>query len=135
MTGYIRLCLAKYVGGVEAKEINIVQQNVCNDYEKWTVNCKGIKLMNRLWVLFFCISINFRIDTISKCHFEFIMIFHNFDRLWGLVVRVPGCESRGPGFDSLRYQIFRVAAGLERGPLGLMRINEELLEIKVAAPV
>jgi hypothetical protein len=24
---------------------------------------------------------------------------------------------RGPGFDSRRYQIFRVAVGLERGPL------------------
>jgi hypothetical protein len=31
--------------------------------------------------------------------------------------------------------IFRVALGLERGPLRLVRINEELLERKVAAPV
>jgi hypothetical protein len=28
------------------------------------------------------------------------------DRLCGLVVRVPGCRSRGPGFDSRHYQIF-----------------------------
>jgi hypothetical protein len=28
------------------------------------------------------------------------------DRLCGLVVRVPGYRSRGPGFDSQRYQIF-----------------------------
>jgi hypothetical protein len=27
-------------------------------------------------------------------------------RLCGLVVRVPGYRSRGPGFDSQRYQIF-----------------------------
>jgi hypothetical protein len=44
------------------------------------------------------------------------------------------CE-RGPGFDSRLYQIFWVAASLERGPLSLVRINEELLERKVAAPV
>jgi hypothetical protein len=28
------------------------------------------------------------------------------DRLCGLVVRVPGYRSRGPGSDSRRYQIF-----------------------------
>jgi hypothetical protein len=33
------------------------------------------------------------------------------------------------------YQIFGVAVGLERGPLSLVRINEELLERKAAAPV
>jgi hypothetical protein len=51
------------------------------------------------------------------------------------VVRVPGCTPRGPGFDSQRYQIFRIAVGLEQGPLSLVRINEELLERKLAAPV
>jgi hypothetical protein len=58
--------------------------------------------------------------------------------LWkycGLVVRVPGYRSRGPGFDSRRYQIFKEVMGLERGPPGLVRIIEELLERKVAAPV
>jgi hypothetical protein len=44
----------------------------------------------------------------------------------GLVARVPGCSPRGPGFDSWRYQFFRVVVGLEQGPLNLMRPNEEL---------
>jgi hypothetical protein len=32
--------------------------------------------------------------------------FIPWNRLCGLVVRVPGYTSRGPGFDSRRYQIF-----------------------------
>jgi hypothetical protein len=48
------------------------------------------------------------------------------DRLCGLVVRVPGCRHRGTGFDFRRYQSFCVAVGLERGPLSLVSINEEL---------
>jgi hypothetical protein len=57
------------------------------------------------------------------------------DHLYGLVVRVPVYRSRGPGFDSQRYRIFREIVGLERGPLSLVRITEELLQRKVAAPV
>jgi hypothetical protein len=52
------------------------------------------------------------------------------DRLCGLVVRVPGYRSRDPGFDSQRYQILWKVVGLERGPLSLVRIIEELLERK-----
>jgi hypothetical protein len=44
------------------------------------------------------------------------------------VVRVPGYRSRVPGFDSRSYQIFLEVVGLERGPLSLVRIIEELLE-------
>jgi hypothetical protein len=51
-------------------------------------------------------------------------------RLCGLVVTVSECRLRGPGFDFQRYQIFSVTVGLERGPLSLMSINEELLERK-----
>jgi hypothetical protein len=54
----------------------------------------------------------------------------SIDRLCGLVVRVPGYRSRGPGFDSRRYQIFREVVGLERVPLSLVRIIEELLQWK-----
>jgi hypothetical protein len=56
------------------------------------------------------------------------------DCLCGVMVRVPGSGSRGPGFNSRRYQIFCKIVGLERGPLSLVRIVEELLERKVAAP-
>jgi hypothetical protein len=55
------------------------------------------------------------------------------DRLCGLVVRVPGYRSRGPGFESRRYQISWEVVVLERGPLSLVRITEELLERNVAA--
>jgi hypothetical protein len=58
-----------------------------------------------------------------------------WDRLCGLDVRVPGYRSRGLGFDSWRYQIFLEVVGLERGPLSLVRIIEELLERKVATQV
>jgi hypothetical protein len=33
-------------------------------------------------------------------------LFHNVDRLCGLVVRHPNCKPRRPGFDSWRCQIF-----------------------------
>jgi hypothetical protein len=54
----------------------------------------------------------------------------NKDRLCGLLVRVPGCRPRSPGFDSRRYQIFLAAVGLERGPRSFVNINEELHERK-----
>jgi hypothetical protein len=41
----------------------------------------------------------------------------------------------GRGFDVRRYQIVCVAVGVERGPLSLVRINEELFQREVAAPV
>jgi hypothetical protein len=47
------------------------------------------------------------------------------DRLCCLVVRVPGYWSRGPGFDSRRYQIFWEAVGL--GPLSLVSAIEQQL--------
>jgi hypothetical protein len=58
------------------------------------------------------------------------LVFLFAERLCGLVVRVPGYRSRGPGFDFRRYQIFWEVVSLERGPLSLMRIIEELLDWK-----
>jgi hypothetical protein len=46
------------------------------------------------------------------------------------MVTVPVYRSRNPGFDSRRYQIFWEVVGLERGPVSLVRITEELLEWK-----
>jgi hypothetical protein len=52
--------------------------------------------------------------------------FSLVDRLCGLVVRVPGYRSRGPGFGSRSYQIFWEVVDLVRGPLSIVRIIEEL---------
>jgi hypothetical protein len=47
---------------------------------------------------------------------------------------VPGYRSRGPGFDSRRYQIFWGVVGLKRGPLSLVSTTKELLEWKSSGP-
>jgi hypothetical protein len=57
-----------------------------------------------------------------------IFLYTDCDRLCGLVIRVPDYRPRDPGFDFRRYQIFWEVVGLERGPLSLLRIIEELLE-------
>jgi hypothetical protein len=56
------------------------------------------------------------------------------DRLCGLVVRVFGYRSGGPGSIPGTTRKKKVV-GLEQGPLSLMSITEELLDRKVAAPV
>jgi hypothetical protein len=48
------------------------------------------------------------------------------------MLRASGYRSRGPWFDSRRHQIFLEVAGLERGPLSFISINEELLEWKIS---
>jgi hypothetical protein len=67
--------------------------------------------------------------------FDFCVNRGKMDRLCGLVIRVPGYSSTDPGFHSRRYQTFWEVVRLERGPLSLVSIIEELLERKVAAPV
>jgi hypothetical protein len=56
---------------------------------------------------------------------EFLL---SVDRLCGLVARVSGYMPRCPGFDSQRHQILGEVLILERSPLSLVRIIEELLE-------
>jgi hypothetical protein len=55
------------------------------------------------------------------------------DRLCGLVVRVLGYRSGGPG--SIPGTTRKKVVGLERGPLSLVSTTKELLDRKVAAPV
>jgi hypothetical protein len=55
------------------------------------------------------------------------------DRLCGLVVRVLGYRSGGPG--SIPVTTRKKVVGVDRGPLSLVSTNEELLDRKVAAPV
>jgi hypothetical protein len=59
-----------------------------------------------------------------------ILLKFKRDRLCGLVVKVHGYRSRDPEFDSRRYQIFWEVVDLERVPLSLVRITEELREWK-----
>jgi hypothetical protein len=63
-------------------------------------------------------------------HIYLETLYQKMDSLCGLVVRVSGYRSRDTVFESRRYQTFREAAGLERGPLSLVRTTEELLEEK-----
>jgi hypothetical protein len=56
------------------------------------------------------------------------------DRLCGLVVRVLGYRSWGPGSIPGTTRKKKVV-GLERGPLSLVSTTEELFDRKVAAPV
>jgi hypothetical protein len=62
------------------------------------------------------------------------VMYKKVDRLCGLVVRVPGYRSRGPGSISGATR-FSEVVGLERGPLSLVSTTEELLGRKVAVPV
>jgi hypothetical protein len=47
-----------------------------------------------------------RHSILNVAETSFIRSNGSSDRLCGLVVRVPGCRSRGPGFDSRRYYNF-----------------------------
>jgi hypothetical protein len=63
---------------------------------------------------------------------EFVLLEDAIDRLCGLVVRVLGYRSRGPGWIPITTR--KKVVGLEWGPLSLVSTTEELLDRKVAAP-
>jgi hypothetical protein len=83
------------------------------------------------------IALKFRVIFKSVLCFVRVMIFASFqggrDRLCGLVVRVLGYRSEGPG--SISGTTRKKVMGLERGPLSLVSTTEEFLDRKVEAPV
>jgi hypothetical protein len=64
---------------------------------------------------------------------HFLLVCIILDRLSGLVVRVLGYRSGGPGSIPGTTRKKKVV-GLERGPLSLVSKTEELLDRKVVAP-
>jgi hypothetical protein len=68
-----------------------------------------------------------RLASLAKVYAKYV------DRLCGLVVRVFGYRSGGPG--SIPGTTRKKIVGLERGPLSLVSTTEKLLDRKVAAPV
>jgi hypothetical protein len=74
------------------------------------------------------------LKLVSSRNYIFKLLNHFEDRLCGLVVRVLGYRSGGPGSIPGTIRKKKVV-GLERGPLSLVNTTEELLDRKVAAPV
>jgi hypothetical protein len=64
---------------------------------------------------------------------NFIFIRPTWDRHCGLVVRVLGYRSGGPG--SIPGTTRKKVMGLERGPFSLVSTTEELLDRKETTPV
>jgi hypothetical protein len=67
-------------------------------------------------------------------HLKFVFTVVTSDRLCGLVVRVLGYRSGGPGLIPGTTRKKEVV-GLEQGPLSVMSTIEELLDRKAAAAV
>jgi hypothetical protein len=79
----------------------------------------------------------FSTSSITFCNItshQYINIVVLVDRLCGLVVRVLGYRSGGPGSIPGTTRKKKVV-GLEWGPLSLVSTTEELLDRKVVAPV
>jgi hypothetical protein len=77
-----------------------------------------------------------------KCEEPLIIYIYISDRLCGLMVRVLGYRSGGPGSIPGTTRVSgeekkkgKTVVGLERGPLSLVSTTEELLDRKLAAPV
>jgi hypothetical protein len=92
--------------------------------------CPSLILQHPLCDFWCCLHV-YRMIGVRDGHTElqsyaFLSFFLKLLRpLWS-----SGQSSWVPGLDSLRYQIFWKVVGLERGPLSLVKIIEELLEWK-----
>jgi hypothetical protein len=73
------------------------------------------------------------VSTLKIIYIEKYVLYAHTDSLCGLVVRVLGYRSGGPG--SIPGTTRKNVVGLKRGPLSLVSTTEELPDRKVAAPV
>jgi hypothetical protein len=94
---------------------------------RWSIIECGCSLkVYNLWCRYGCCLGWFQSTIESLEPFNlYVYLSTNFDRLCGLVVRVPGYRFGGPEFDSQALQ--KKVVGLERGPLSLVSTTEELL--------
>jgi hypothetical protein len=89
-------------------------------------NSSVLRDFMKINLLDFCVG-----SSSASKHLSFLLLL--FDRFRGLVVRVLGYRSGGPG--SIPGTTRKKVVGLERGPLSLVSTTEDILYRKVAAPV
>jgi hypothetical protein len=107
-------------------------KKICAEYRG--SNRSGVPPEKKL-ALPLCLSKHIRTLTQHLVEFRFCKLSQYgtvsllYDRLWGLVVRVPSNRPRGPGFDSRHYQTFWVVVNLEQGPLSFMTKDEIVIPV------
>jgi hypothetical protein len=118
---YVLLCSGaerKNCDGLRTSRISILPPglpNVCGKFSHDRTACEGKQHRNVT-----------RGHNDDNTEIKIWAVNMNFDRSCGLVARVPGYRSSGPAFGSRLYQVFWGIVGLERGPLSLVSITEEL---------
>jgi hypothetical protein len=69
----------------------------------------------------------------SQLTYKYMLSKVKDDNNWGVIVKSSWLQIQMTEFNSRRYQIFWELMGLERGPLSLVSIIEELFERKKVA--